>query len=619
MIQSTLLPEGTLLDNYRISRRLGRGGFGITYLASEMLPGNHAQGRETVLREVAVKEFFPQGIALRLPDGSVVAHQEPEGVQKAFTNGLRAFLKEAHAIAQIEHENVVRVYRVFEARGTAYLVMPYIKGQSLRALLRREAPVPENRARQLLLPVLDGLAQAHGLGILHRDIKPDNVMIREGDGKPVLIDFGTSRMQAADDVEQYTRMTDLVAYTPGYAAPEQYSRAASLNRHGQFTDIYAFAAMLYEAVTGLLPPESVARSIDVQSGRPDPLKPVTGLRLETGQYTRAFLSAIDWGLELNAAHRPQSIFDWLEALEGRSTLPKPTLDRLEHHSLPVEAFTVPVYDEPSGAPTEPYALPSVVASGVSTVFVPAPRPASTEALSQPVVTTAIAPPQPPAAASQTLAVPAPAAPVKAGKGGWLAAAAAGLAVLAALGFWLSQRDSKPTPDQLAAAEARAFFDELAPLINLTAPPSDLKVSLTGNHPNGRYAPGEELQLSFSVDQDAYVLLLNTNAGGETTVLFPNEFSPSNFVRAGQQYQLPTPEMGFKLRVAPPFGNNLLKLIASSEPVQLLNPTLLGKSGAFNTYGGNVETLSRSINEAVVQRPAVRWAMTGYRFTVAEGQ
>ena len=78
-------------------------------------------------------------------------------------------------------------------------------------------------------------------------------------------------------------------------------------------------------------------------------------------------------------------------------------------------------------------------------------------------------------------------------------------------------------------------------------------------------------------------------------------------------------MGFKLRVAPPFGNNLLKLIASSEPVQLLNPTLLGKSGAFNTYGGNVETLSRSINEAVVQRPAVRWAMTGYRFTVAEGQ
>src|SRR3569623_1330249 len=251
MLIQNLLQEGTWVDNYRIVRKLGRGGFGITYLAQEYAQAEGGGASGQPLREVALKEYFPRGIATR-PNGHTVAPMhDVEGAEQAFRHGLKAFFSEAQALAQLDHENIVHIHRVFERNGTAYFVMPFLKGESLRSLLRREGTLSEERARRLLLPVLNGLAYAHARGILHRDIKPDNVMIRENDSRPVLIDFGTARAQTADDSQQYTRHSELVAYTPGYAACEQYGRASRQNLHGPHTDVYSFAAMLSEAIAGV--------------------------------------------------------------------------------------------------------------------------------------------------------------------------------------------------------------------------------------------------------------------------------------------------------------------------------------------------------------------------------
>ncbi|MBL6751714.1 MAG: serine/threonine protein kinase [Nevskia sp.] len=340
MFAPVTLPENSRIDNFRILRRIGRGGFGITYVAAEYAPQDAADAAEAPSREVVVKEFFPQHIARRENGHTVSAAEEVEGAGQAFRNGIRAFLNEAKAIMTLEHDNIVHIHRVLEANGTAYFTMPFLRGETLRALLKREGSLSEERARRFLLPVLGGLAYAHAKGVLHRDLKPDNIMIRESDGRAVLIDFGSARMQAATDATQYTRLTDLVAYTPGYAALEQYARATSSNQHGPYTDVYGIAAVLYETVTGRCPPESAQRAAEVYGGRADPLTPASALLLDAPGYSRAFLAAIDWGLEIAGQDRPASANEFRDALNGRRPLPEKTLQRLEGHGVPTDPFTV---------------------------------------------------------------------------------------------------------------------------------------------------------------------------------------------------------------------------------------------------------------------------------------
>jgi TolB-like protein/serine/threonine protein kinase/Tfp pilus assembly protein PilF len=336
----TVLPEGSRIRNCLVEKKLGKGGFGITYLAAEYAAMESGSDPGPALRKVAIKEFFPQGIAWREDGNTVGPTPTLEGAGEAFLNGLHAFYKEAQALAGLDHQNVVRLLSVFQANGTAYFIMPFIRGESLRTLLKREDTLSEERARRLLLPVLDGLAHAHAKGILHRDLKPDNIMISEEDGRPILIDFGTARAQAANDATQYTRVTDLVAYTPGYAALEQYSRAASDNRHGPWTDLYAFGALLCETITGQAPPEAALRAADLGGGNGDPLTPVSVRLKDSSGYGRAFLLAIDWALELAAKDRPQSIAEFRAALDGRRLPAAATLARLEAHGVSVEPLTV---------------------------------------------------------------------------------------------------------------------------------------------------------------------------------------------------------------------------------------------------------------------------------------
>lgn len=335
-----VLADGTWIDYFRVQRRLGRGGFGVTYLAEEFREWEVGTTSGTPLRLVAIKEYFPRGLATRSDGQTVSMSADVEGAEQAFAMALKGFFTEAESLMRFDHPNVIKIHRVFQRNGTAYYVMPFLKGESLKAIIKRDGAMGEERARRLLLPVLDGLIHAHARGILHRDIKPDNVMIPD-EGAPVLIDFGAARAQAVDDVQDYTRHSELVAYTPGYAALEQYGRATRDNPHGPQTDVYGLAAVMYHAVVGEAPPEASLRSMQLSNGAEDPMVPASSRLMDTPGYGRAFLAAIDWGLELASRNRPATLTEFRRALDGKLTLPDLTQARLEQHGVSTETFTRP--------------------------------------------------------------------------------------------------------------------------------------------------------------------------------------------------------------------------------------------------------------------------------------
>ena len=177
---SSPLPMGTVLLQYRIEQLLGQGGFGVTYLA-----------KDTKLNvQVAIKEYFHQGLCRRLPDGSVQQQSADDGGM--FLRGMDRFLQEARTLASFRHSNIISVLNFFEANQTAYMVMTYEEGESLSARIKGRKTLSEEALRAIALPLLDGLALLHRDGFIHRDIKPANIYIRT-DGVPVLLDFGSAR------------------------------------------------------------------------------------------------------------------------------------------------------------------------------------------------------------------------------------------------------------------------------------------------------------------------------------------------------------------------------------------------------------------------------------------
>ncbi|MGE5624591.1 MAG: serine/threonine-protein kinase, partial [Bacillota bacterium] len=222
---ASALAIGHKLQEYVIGRLLGHGGFGLTYLA-----------QDTNLNAlVAIKEFLPQEFALRGPDSNVVPKSEFDA--DSYKWGLERFKEEARALARFKHPNIVRVSRLLEANGTAYMVMDFEPGMTLSQYLKRHGPtLDEGRLLGLFLPVLDGLEALHRLQLVHRDIKPSNIYVRAYGG-PMLIDFGAVRQAIG---AQSRSLTSLV--TPGYAPIEQYS---SDGRQGAWSDLYAVGASIY--------------------------------------------------------------------------------------------------------------------------------------------------------------------------------------------------------------------------------------------------------------------------------------------------------------------------------------------------------------------------------------
>jgi serine/threonine protein kinase len=232
------LPLQTRLHEYRIDQVLGAGGFDITYRARDV----------NLDKEVALKEYLPGELAMRSADGNVVA-QETER-EAGYQWGLERFVQEARTLAKFSHPNIVRVLRYFEANATAYVVMDYESGNPHKTVLQLDPQPPKAKLKAWLGPLLDGLAAVHAAGLLHRDIKPDNIFIR-ADGKPVLIDFGAARQALGGETKSLTSIL-----TPGYAPLEQYSGEG---KQGPWTDLYALGGVMYRAVTDKNPPDAVSR------------------------------------------------------------------------------------------------------------------------------------------------------------------------------------------------------------------------------------------------------------------------------------------------------------------------------------------------------------------------
>ncbi len=279
------LPAGFRLHEYRIDSVLGQGGFGVTYLATDV----------NLNAPVAIKEYMPEEIAFRTADSSVMPNATRH--RDRYQQGLESFLVEAQTLATFRHSSIVRVARFFEAHHTAYMVLDYVRGAPFKTWWPEHKAIGEKALVELLHPLLDGLAAVHAAGFLHRDIKPDNIQVRTEDGRLVLLDFGSAGKAVALADES------AVVVTPGYAPIEQYG----FGEQGPWTDLYALAATLHWAITGRRPPDAEVRTSD-------PLALVPAAQVGNGRFGAAFLAAIDWALQSDPANRPRTVAEFRRAL-----------------------------------------------------------------------------------------------------------------------------------------------------------------------------------------------------------------------------------------------------------------------------------------------------------------
>lgn len=326
------LPAGYQLLDYRIEQVLGAGGFGVTYLARDV----------ALKRSFAIKEYFPFDLTVR--EGATVrAFGDAEA---DYERGLQDFLREAQTLARYSHPGIVGVARIFEANNTAYMVLNYEDGESLRDRIRGSGGrFSQDEIDRICASLLDALELLHDDGTLHRDIAPDNIFIRKN-GTPVLLDFGSARQS----LHARSRSVSAIVKA-GYSPQEQYSSRAS--NQGPWTDIYAFGATLYRLVTGEAPPEASERTID------DSYEPLAAMGLEG--YRPEFLAAVDWALRVSPRQRPQSVGEWRPALMGTASVPVPD----EPPPCKVPAATAPA----AAAPRRKLRLAGLVAAALALVAV----------------------------------------------------------------------------------------------------------------------------------------------------------------------------------------------------------------------------------------------------------
>ncbi|SEH07857.1 serine/threonine protein kinase [Candidatus Venteria ishoeyi] len=298
------LPSAYLLNDYRILSILGHGGFGITYLAEDT----------QLQTQVAIKEYLPNELAVR-SEGETVQPKSSADT-KNYAWGLERFIQEARTLAQFNHPNIIRILRFFKANNTAYFVMEYAQGRSLGEALSMESSVSEVELKLLLPPLLDGLATVHKAGVLHRDIKPANIYLRDRDNSPVLLDFGAARYELGSRSRSVTSVV-----TPGYAPFEQYQSSAA--RQGEWTDIYALGAVLYKAISGRVPVEASERVAALMQEEADPLLPAVECGADL--FSKHFLQAIDWALQVRDKQRPQTISEWRTVLLDETSTTAPPL------------------------------------------------------------------------------------------------------------------------------------------------------------------------------------------------------------------------------------------------------------------------------------------------------
>ena len=456
------LPVGSRQAEFEVTRVLGEGGFGIVYLARD-----HA-----LERMVALKEYMPAALALRGEASQVRVRSERH--RETFEIGLRSFINEARLLAQFDHPALVKVYRFWEANGTAFMVMPFIEGKTLKDTLK-EMPEPPSEAwlMNMLGPLTEALLVLHGEHCYHRDIAPDNVILIGGSGLPLLLDFGAARRVIGDMTQALT-----VILKPGYAPIEQYAEVPSL-KQGPWTDVYALAAVIYYAITGRTPPPSVGRIVK------DDYQPLT--QLAKGRYSDRLLVAVDRALQVLPEQRTASMESFREALglTGHYA-PKP--------GQMATLIQAPAEPAPLAAAPKPAArsrLPLLLGLGLAAIGAVAWFATRSAA---PVV------PAPSAAAPMTTAAPAP-APVPA-------------AVEPA------PRDLQAQFRQLVARHSEGFD------VQAQAESTRLRIDR------------DDLRFSVSASREGYVYVLLAGPDGSLMQLYPNGRAKNNHIGANETLRLP---------------------------------------------------------------------------------
>ena len=284
------LRKGTrLIGRYTIEGVLGQGGFGITYLGIDEL---HE-------KKVAIKEFFPQGIVTRNIEYQDTVTVTFVGEKDNYEKGKERFLKEARTMAKFsKDEGIVKALDFFEINNTAYIVMEYLEGITLKQYLRENQRIAPEDLIELLVPLIESLDEIHSQGMIHRDISPDNIMVLP-DGRIKLMDFGAAR-----DYTEFGEKSLSIVLKPGYAPPEQYQTHGV---QGPWTDIYALCATMYKCITGENPPDAIERVMD------DSLKKISEFGITIPPQEEA---AIIKGMSVSAKDRYQDIKDFCEDLYG---------------------------------------------------------------------------------------------------------------------------------------------------------------------------------------------------------------------------------------------------------------------------------------------------------------
>ncbi|MGR4868917.1 protein kinase [Variovorax sp. LARHSF232] len=518
--EAGLLPIGSRIAEFELTRVVGQGGFGVVYEAWDT----------DLERVVAVKEYLPVSLSTRQGDGTVAPLSER--TRETFDLGMRSFINEARLLAQFDHPSLLKVLRFWQEKGTAYMAMPFYRGQTLRQEL---AAAPGLAQEAWLMAILDGVTQAlavmHAANCYHRDIAPDNIILLEDSGRPVLLDFGAARRVITDKTQAIT-----VILKPGYAPIEQYAEMPDMSQ-GAWTDVYALAAVMHVAVTGRAPPPSVARLLN------DSYVPLASDERLAGRYGARLLSAIDAGLGVRPEARPQSMAE-LRGLLG--------LDE----GVPVAQRRAPAVDDDrtvvirpaagAGAAAtaamaatakdgsgkgKPVALAAAVllalaAGGGAWWWMQQPREAAPElAKSDPAATTAAAPITPPALSAGT-----------------------------------SAETTQTPPATPAALKPVAPLESLQALARGAAP----GFMVSGTPRKAEVAIGKD-KLAFEVrsNRAGYVYVYLLSSGNEMFLLFPNLLDKRNRIAANETLTLPRPAWPMDSG-GPPGVNEFAVLVSEHE-------------------------------------------------------
>ena len=531
------LPAGTRLGEFEITAFVAEGGFGLVYIAHD----------HSLQRRVALKEYMPSSLAARGAGTQVQVKSERH--RDTFEAGLRSFINEARLLASFDHPSLVKVYRFWEANGTAYLVMPFLQGSTLKDVLRQlDHPPDEAWLRSVLDPLTEALLVIHAQQCYHRDIAPDNVMLltgsdghaglRSGSGRWLLLDFGAARRVIGDMTQALT-----VILKPGYAPVEQYAEIPGM-KQGAWTDVYALAAVVYFAIMGKIPPPSVGRLLN------DTYVPL--VQAAAGRYSESFLAAIDRALVVRPELRTQTIGD-----------------------LRRELALGDAPGERSGVSAAAGALEPGAGGAVS------------------FGAAGLAPQQPaPSAASGG-------GEARAERGNGAALAVTGALVLAALAFSAYRHLAPATPEQPAVATA-APGREPAPMLptgaaaaadaaaqTASAPPAGVSAATAGAFdPVAEFerlvkaqTPAfavqasadrtemrvgrDELKFQLSSEREGYVYVFGYSSDGTLVLLVPNARSGTVRVKKGQTWQFPTGD-GFYLPADEPVGTSRVLVMVSAR-------------------------------------------------------